>query len=135
MTNEVLSAPLQPRYDTFSVALSDKTLEKIMPLRIGNKDESDLPSLRPMLHVLFPLNRGADIVVRLEVNQAFQSVSFCESFDGTFSMLGDTANEIGCHPDIKDAIRFVGENVDASSHRPMFASGDHRDKPGDDSNR
>src|SRR5579872_101606 len=88
-----------------------QTLEEIIPLRVGLQNQPHLPSSRPMLHILFALDRRADIVVNLKIDELFQSVSFGEPLNCGFPMLSNTSNKIAGPADVERAIRPIGENV------------------------
>ena len=85
-----------------------------------------------MLHVLFPLNGGSNIVMDFEVDELLQTVGFGEPFHGPFTMLCNATNKITGHADVECPVWPIGENVDVSRHAQMIASVDGRDKPGHD---
>ncbi len=85
-----------------------------------------------MLHIFFPLNRSSNIVMDFEINEPLQAVRSSESLDGPLTVLGNPTNKITRDTDIERPVRPIGEDVDVTSHAPIFASVDGRDKPGHD---
>jgi hypothetical protein len=58
---------------------------------------------------------------------------FGEAVDESRAMFEDAANKIVCHPDIKDAVGSIGQNVDVTTrHAEILRDVDGRDKPGHD---
>jgi hypothetical protein len=119
-----------------STSLPRDRFEKIVPSRIGSDNFPDLPRAGPVLDVVLALDRVADIVELLEINQPLQSVSFGESFDESRAVFVDAANEIARHADIQNAVRTIGQNVNPSTcHVEIPQDVDGRDKPGHDAER
>jgi hypothetical protein len=115
---------------------SQQRIVKVVPLRIRGKDQPDLPRPRPMLEVLFTLNSSADVVVDLEINEAFEPVSFGKSLHRAFAVLSDPLDKIACDAGIQDAVRIVCEDIHiAGPHACSVANVDGRDKPGHDGER
>lgn len=78
-----------------------------------------------MLQVLLALDRGADVVVALYINQSLEIVALCETFDNALAMLPYTASQIAGDADIKRSIGLVCENVDPSAlHMAFIALGE-----------
>ncbi len=108
-------------------------LEKIVPIRVCCNNQSDLPRSRPMLDIVLPLYGVPDIVKLLEVDEPLKSISFCKACDEARPMLEHSTDEIACHPDINDAVRMIGQNVNvAACHAEIQQDVDGRDKPGHD---
>jgi hypothetical protein len=51
-----------------------KPVVEILPIRVVDKDQSNLPSARIMLDVLLALPRQADVPMALGVNEALQAI-------------------------------------------------------------
>jgi hypothetical protein len=106
---------------------------EVVPGRIAGENHSDLPRARPMFDIVFTLDGITDVVKFLKVNQPLQAVSLSKAIDESRAMFEDPANEIVCHPDIKDAIWSIGQNMDvATCHAEILQDVDGRDKPGHD---
>jgi hypothetical protein len=106
---------------------------KVIPVRIAGDNHSDLPRARPMLDIVFALDGITDVVEFLEVNQPLQAVLLGKAIDESRAMFEDSAKEIVCHPDIKDAIWSIGQNINvATRHAEILQDVDGRDKPGHD---
>lgn len=113
----------------------------VVPLGILDQDKIDFLGARPMLHISLTLDRRANVVVALSPNQTFKAVLLGETIRHTFSMLPNTASEIGGNPDIKGPVWSVSRDVDPSAlHRTILRmpeqrrgrSSDGRVKPGHD---
>src|SRR5579883_736823 len=117
---------------------SNQPLVQILPIRIVRKDKLYFPSTRPMFQVLFPLDRGPDVIVLLGIDQPLQPIPRRESFDDSVMMLPRTTRKIAGHADIERAVWPVRYDVDPSTpHREFIASrrglGNHDvDELGDD---
>jgi hypothetical protein len=57
-----------------SLFLDDRVVE-IIPVRIIRQDQPDFPFSRPMLDVVLALDRQPNVVVLLEVDEAFDGVA------------------------------------------------------------
>jgi hypothetical protein len=60
---------------------------KIVPVRIVEEYESDLPSPRIMLKVLLPLPCVTNTLTMLEVDEALEPVPFRKAVDNALAML------------------------------------------------
>ncbi len=69
-----------------------------------------------MFDVFFPLHRGNDTGMFLEVDQPLKAVGFGKTLDGSFAMFPDTSDQVGRHADIQRAIWPVGHDVDPAIH-------------------
>jgi hypothetical protein len=120
-----LSRPSTSSYDRF---------EEIVPFRIAGDDFSYLPRAGPMLDVVFSLDRRLNVVKSFKIDEAFQSMPLGKPVNESGSMFKNTAYEIVRYPDIQNAVRPIGQNVDvaASYHGPIEKDVDGRDKPGHD---
>src|SRR3974390_1513610 len=78
---------------------------QIIPFRIVLQDQSDFPFSRPVLQIAFTLDRGSNVVIALEINQALDRILLCESRDEAVSMFVDASHEIVRHSDVKDTVR------------------------------
>jgi hypothetical protein len=86
-----------------------------------------------MLDVLFTLEGVTDVIELLKIDQAFQSISLGEAINESGTMFEYSANEIAGHPDVEDAIRTIGQNINVSTcHPEILQDVDGRDKPGHD---
>ena len=86
-----------------------------------------------MLDVVFALNGITDIIELFEIDQPLQPISFGESIDEPRTMFEYPTNKITSHPDIKNAVGTIGQNVDVSTcHAAILQDVDGRDKPGHD---
>ena len=68
-----------------------------------------------MLDIMLALDSIADVVKSFEIDQSLQSMLFGEAVDESRAMFEDAANKIVCHPDIKDAVGSIGQNVDVTT--------------------
>ena len=86
-----------------------------------------------MLHVVFALYRGSDVLVLLEINKAFQTVAFREACYSAHAVFRDAADQIIGNADIENAVWTICDDIDiAMRHRPKMKDVDGRDKPGHD---
>ena len=86
-----------------------------------------------MLDIMLALDSIADVVKSFEIDQSLQSISFGEALDESRAMFEHSTNKIVCHPNVKDAIRTIGQNIDVSTcHAEILQDVDGRDKPGHD---
>jgi hypothetical protein len=69
-----------------------------------------------VLHILFALDRGADVIVNLKIDQPLQSVLFRETSQKAFAMFADAPNEVSGDADVKRPIRSIGEDVNVACH-------------------
>jgi hypothetical protein len=86
---------------------SDEPLAKVVPGGVRCQYEAHLPLSRPVLDVVFALNRGPDVRVRLCVYQLLQAVALGEAFDEAFAMFLGATREV-C---VQRAVRSVGHYV------------------------
>ena len=103
-----------------------------MPFGILLFYQCNFPRTRPLLEVLLALQRIADRVVLLEVNQPRYLMLLREPFDYLFAMLVYTSHEIVCHADIQRSIPLTGEDVHITAHERSVGTVERRVKPGDD---
>ena len=68
-----------------------------------------------MLDILFSLDRGHRGVMTFVVDKELHAVSFCESFDETFSVLVHAASEITRNADVNRTVWLARKNVDPIS--------------------
>ena len=86
-----------------------------------------------MLDVVLALDRVSNVVKSFEIDQSLQSIPFSEAFDEARPMLKHPTDKIARYPDIQDAVRAIGQNVDvATCHAEILQDVDGRDKPGHD---
>jgi hypothetical protein len=86
-----------------------------------------------MLDVVFSLNRNADVIVRLEIDEPLQAISFCEAGYLSSTVFADPADQIIGNADVQNPIRPIGQYVDpAALHADILQNVDGRDKPGHD---
>ena len=86
-----------------------------------------------MLDITLTLNRIADVVEPLEIDQSLQPMLFGEAIDKSGTMFEYTADKIICHANVQDAVGTVGQNVNVSTcHMDILQDVDGRDKPGHD---
>jgi len=86
-----------------------------------------------MFDIVLTLNGVADVFESFEIDQSLQSVPLGEAFDESRAMFEHSTNKIVCHPNVKDAIRTIGQNIDVSTcHAEILQDVDGRDKPGHD---
>src|SRR5664279_5642839 len=89
--------------------------EEIVPIRIRSDNHSYLPCTRPVLDIVLALDGIPDVVKPLEIDEPVQSVSFGKAFDETRPMFEHAADQINRHPDIKNAVWSIGQNVNVSA--------------------
>jgi hypothetical protein len=86
-----------------------------------------------VLNVVLALDGGADVVESFEVHQSLQSIPLDESLDESRAMLKNPTNEIVRHPNVQNAVRSIGQNLNVSTcHVESLQDVDGRDKPGHD---
>ncbi len=76
----------------------------------GYENQPHLPCPRPMLHVLFTLNRRADVVVDFEMDETLETISLGKPLNDAFMVLSDPLNEMACDADVQDAVWLVVED-------------------------
>ena len=117
----------------FLCGLSHDRVVQVIPTGIAFADRSDLPRTWPVLDRVLALDRGADVLVVLEMNEPLQAIPLGEAIDGTRAMLEYPPDKIVGHPDIENAVGTIGQDVNiASPHADMMKDVDGRDKPGHD---
>jgi hypothetical protein len=77
-----------------------------------------------MFHVLLALPGQANVTVMLGVNEAFQAISFGESFDNAFAVFPNSSGEMVRHTDIESAVGTVREDVDPAIRHGLSLSGE-----------
>jgi hypothetical protein len=95
---------------------------KIIPVRVLCENELDLPGARPVLYQLFALNRQANVIVALDIDQPLQPVPLGEAFEHSLAMLPNPACEIARYPDIEGTVLSVGHDVDPAASHVGFVS-------------
>jgi hypothetical protein len=86
-----------------------------------------------MLDVVFALDGVTDVVEPFEIDQSLQSIPLSEAFDESRAMLKYPTDQIIRHPDVQNAVRAIGQNINVStSHAEILQDVDGRDKPGPD---
>src|SRR5207302_5985321 len=93
---------------------SQELLVKIVPFRVIQQDEPDLPGARVVLQVLLALPCVADILILLKIHEALQAVALGETRDKTFAVLPGATRQIVGDADVQDAIRPVRHEVNPS---------------------
>ena len=105
-----------------------------MPLGIVDHDFADLPGAGPVLDIVLSLDRGLNVVKLFKIDEAFQSVAFCETIDKAGAMFEDSAHKIICDANVKNSVGLVSQYVDITAirHTIIMKGVDGRDKPGHD---
>ena len=86
-----------------------------------------------MFDIVLALDGVADVVESFEVHQSLQSLPLGESLDESRAMLKNPTNEIVRHPNVQNAVRSIGQNINVSTcHVESLQDVDGRDKPGHD---
>jgi hypothetical protein len=87
-----------------------------------------------MFDIVFALDREANILVSLEIDETLQAMPFCESLDISRTMFEYPAHEVVGDAHVQDSIGVVCQdvNVAAIAHFPILKGVDGRDKPGHD---
>ena len=102
--------------------------EEIVPIRIRGDNHSYLPCTRPVLDIVLALDGIADRLELLEVDEPLQSIPSRKAFDESGPMFKYPADKIICHPDIKNAVWSIGQNVnEGPCHAEMLQDVDGRD--------
>jgi hypothetical protein len=73
---------------------SSQCFIKIVPVRIVEEYESDLPSPWIMLQVLFPLTCITNVLLMPEVDEALEPIPFREAVDNAFAVFPDAPDQI-----------------------------------------
>src|SRR5579864_3281244 len=113
---------------------------KILPFGILSFNEVDFPSQRPMLDILFPLDCGEDLVVRLGIHRVLEPIPLGKSLDDALSMLPGALGEVASDPDIERSVTLIRDDVNPAAHIANLVEsragckgrGDGRVKPGHD---
>ena len=120
---------------------SDEVLVQIAPVRIFSDDKSELPGTRPMLDVFFSLERDADIVVPLDIDQPLQSIALRKALGHAFPVFPNAPREITRDTNVESTARSVRQDVEPSALHQISISRtgscgnvrlDGRVKPGHD---
>jgi hypothetical protein len=86
-----------------------------------------------MLDVVLTLDRGLNVLVILEIDEALDRISLRKARYQSIPVLVDTPDKIARHPDIQDAIGCTCHDVNVTARHPrMMKDVDGRDKPGHD---
>ncbi len=88
---------------------------EIIALRVDGVDKAHLPAPSPMLDRFFALDRVANIVKVLEINQSFQPAAFGESLNNSLSMFKDASGQMTCDADVQDAVAMIGHEIDPAT--------------------
>src|SRR2546425_9147933 len=108
---------------------SQELLVQIVPFRVIQQDEADLPGARVVLQVLLALPCVADILVLLKIHEALQAVTLGETLDKALAMLPGATRQIVGHADVQDAIRPVRHEVNPSGGHLQQAPRGSRPSP------
>jgi hypothetical protein len=74
------------------------------------------------------LDGVANVIKSFEIDQPLQSISLGEAIDKSRAMFKDAANKIVRHPDVQDAVRTIGQNINVSTcHAEILQDVDGRD--------
>jgi hypothetical protein len=87
-----------------------------------------------MLDVVFVLDRQPNVIESFKIDQALQSMPLCKAINESGPVFENATDEVVRHPDIQDAVRAIGQNVNVATcdHRSIMKDVDGRDKPGHD---
>jgi hypothetical protein len=81
-----------------------------------------------MLDVMLALDGVAKVIKPFETDQSLQSIPLGEGFHESGAMLKHSTDEIICHPDVQNAVRTIGQNIDVSTcHAEILQDVDGRD--------
>src|SRR5262249_14010463 len=94
---------------------SNEALVEIFPTGVLRQDQAHLPSTRPVFHIAFALNPGADIIVPFRIYEPPETVALSEALGDAFPMLPGAKREIVGHGCIERTIRTVRHDVNPSS--------------------
>ena len=90
-----------------------KIHRQINPLWVFRFNQVDLPRTMPVLQLLFPRNRIRHIMKHLKSHQSIDSISRRMPGRQVVAMLMQALKQVRCHTDIKRAIGFAREYIDA----------------------
>ena len=76
----------------------DQRVKEVVPLRVGLKNQSNLPGSRPMLHVVLALDRSLNCFVMFEVDQALDRILLGKACNQPIPMLVNSPHKIVRHP-------------------------------------
>ena len=79
-------------------------------------NQTHSPRSRPMLDSFLALNRGPDVVMLFEIDEAFESVPLCETVNQTVAVFTATPNEIARNAGVENTVTTIGHDVDEASH-------------------
>ena len=84
--------------------LSRQIVVQISPISVRLQDQSYFPSARIGLDVLFSLDRVADVLIALDVNQPLEAMAACKTLDRALAMFEGATGDIARDPDVKDTV-------------------------------
>src|ERR1700722_16476901 len=85
-----------------------QVLIQISPIPISLQNQADFPGAGIVFHVLLALDRVADVLEELAVDEAFEAVALGEAFHDAFAMFPRAAREVAGYASVKNAVRAVG---------------------------
>jgi hypothetical protein len=87
-----------------------------------------------MFDIMFSLDGSLDVLKPLEIDEAFQSMTFCETVDKARTMLEYSAHKIIRDANVQNAVGLIGQHVHITAvrHAAIMKGVDGRDKPGHD---
>ena len=94
---------------------SDNCLVQIIPFGIVGQYQPYFPLSRPMLHIVFALDRGLNGLVAFEVDQPLDRVLLGKASDQSIPVFVSSAHEIVRRADIQGAVRCARQNIYAAS--------------------
>jgi hypothetical protein len=84
-----------------------EVLVQIAPIPVGLQDQTDFPGSEIVLHVFLALDRVADVLEELGVNEALQAIALRETLHQALAMFPGPAGEVAGDAGVEDAVRAL----------------------------
>ena len=126
-------AGLVPAIHVSNNSVSNDFVVQINPLGIVGQNQPYFPFSRPMLDVVFALDRSLNVLVVFEINEPLDLILFRKSCDLAIPMFVNSSDKVVRNTDVQDAVGRACQYVKiATCHCHNMKNVDGRDKPGHD---
>ena len=79
-------------------------------------NQAHFPRPRPVLDRFLALNRGADVVMLLEIDEALETVPLCEAINQAVAVFVTAPKQVIRDPGIENTVPTIGHDVDEAGH-------------------